>query len=86
MYLNNSNQQTYLCHDCGKPLDTKSQDDGKGGSYIIVTCWNPHCLLRTVTRSLDTYTNLSDAEWEAYRQMNRPQDASIHHWRAIEDD
>ena len=65
--------QDCLCHDCGKPLDTQHQDDGKGGSYIIVTCWNPTCLLRAVTRSLMTYRTLTDIEWESYREMNRAQ-------------
>lgn len=59
------------CHDCGKPLDAQRQADGKGGSYIIVTCWNPICPLRTVTRSLSTYASLTDSDWEAYREMNR---------------
>ena len=66
-----TSSQKYLCHDCGKPLDVQRQVDGKGGSYIIVTCWNPQCLLRTVTRSLTTYSNLTDSDWEPYREMNR---------------
>jgi hypothetical protein len=61
----------HICHDCGMPLDVQHQSDGKGGSYIIVTCWNPQCLLRTVTRSLTTYSTLTDSDWEAYREMNR---------------
>lgn len=60
-----------FCHDCGMPLDVQWQADGKGGSFIIVTCWNSHCLLRTVTRSLSTYSSLTDSDWEAYREMNR---------------
>jgi len=64
-------QQDCRCHDCGKTMDAQRQMDGKGGFYIIVTCWNPDCLLRTVTRSLTTYSNLTDNEWEAYRDMNR---------------
>ena len=63
--------ENIICHDCGKPLDVQHQADGDGGSYMIVTCWNPQCLLRTVTRSLNTYINLTDVEWEAYRDMNR---------------
>ena len=63
--------QKCQCHDCGMPLDAQLQDDGKGDYNIIVTCWNPQCLLRTVTRSLTTYTNLTDSDWEAYREMNR---------------
>lgn len=61
----------YICHDCGMPLDAQHQSDGKGGSYVIVTCWNPQCLLRTVTRSVATYSTLTDSDWEAYREMNR---------------
>ena len=64
-------QQECLCHDCGKPLDAQRQADGKGGYYIIVTCWNPECLLRTFTRSLNSYVRVTDSEWEAYREMNR---------------
>jgi len=63
--------QECFCHDCGMPLDARCQSDGKGGSHIIVTCWNPQCLLRTVTRSLTTYSSLTDSDWEAYREMNR---------------
>ncbi len=65
--------EDYLCHDCGNPLDAQLQDDGKDGYYIIVTCWNPHCLLRTFTRSLVSYTNLTDTDLEAFREMNRVQ-------------
>lgn len=59
------------CHDCGKPLDAKRQNDGKGGYFILVTCWNPDCLLRMVTRSLSTYSSITDSDWEAYRELNR---------------
>ena len=70
MAVNHLSQEC-LCHDCGMPLDARGQSDGKGGSYVIVTCWNPQCLLRTVTRSLETYSSLTDSDWEAYREMNR---------------
>ncbi len=63
--------QECRCHDCGMHLDAQRQADGKGGSYIIVTCWNPQCLLRAVTRSLTTYSSLTDSDWEVYREMNR---------------
>jgi hypothetical protein len=63
--------QDCICHDCGKPLDAQRQADGKGSFYIIVTCWNPECLLRTFTRSLLSYSTLTDTDWEAYREMNR---------------
>jgi len=66
-------QQDCLCHDCRQPLDARLQADAKGGYYTIVTCWNPHCLLRTFTRSLSSYTTLTDTDWEAYREMNRVQ-------------
>lgn len=59
-----------VCRDCGMPLDCQHQADGKGGSYIIVTCWNADCLLRTVTRSLATYNTISEAELDTYRVMN----------------
>jgi hypothetical protein len=71
-----SSLQSCTCRDCGMPLDTQRQADGKGGFYIIVTCWNPRCLLRTVTRSLTTYSSLTDSELEAYREMNRSQQAA----------
>ncbi len=61
----------HVCRDCKMPLDTQCQADGNGGTFIIVTCWNPQCLLRAVTRSLNTYSTLSDSDWEAYREMNR---------------
>lgn len=69
--------ETHLCRDCGKPLDCRSQADGKGSSYLIVTCWNPACLLRTVTRSLATYYKLTETELEAYREMNRVREATV---------
>lgn len=61
----------HVCRDCGKPLDVQTQADGKGGSYQIVTCWEKSCELRTVTRSLASYTLLTESELEAYREMNR---------------
>jgi len=70
-------QPDYLCHDCGQPLDARLQADGKGGYYVIVTCWNPDCLLRTFTRSLSSYATLTDTDWEAYRAMNRVQAQAI---------
>ena len=72
-----SSLKNCTCRDCGMPLDVQRQADGKGGSYVIVTCWNPQCLLRTVTRSLTTYSNLTDSELEAYREMNRAQLAAV---------
>lgn len=69
--------QECLCYDCGKPLDARRQDDGKGGYYIIVTCWNPQCLLRTFTRSLTSYASLTDTDWEAYREMNRERPQAV---------
>jgi len=65
------------CRDCGQPLDCQYQADGKGGFYWLVTCWNPSCLLRTVTRSLATYSKLTDSDLEAYREMNRVREATV---------
>ena len=62
---------TCNCHDCGQPLDAQRQADGNGGFYVIVTCRNAHCLLRSVTRSLTTYLCLTDDELELYRDLNR---------------
>ncbi len=64
----------HCCHDCGQPLDCQCQQDGRGGSYLLVTCWNPDCMLRTVTRSLDTYTLMQESDFAAYREMNRKRD------------
>lgn len=62
------------CRDCGQPLDQQPQADGKGGRYVLVTCWNPDCGLRTVTRSLASYGLLTEAELETYRLMNKLRD------------
>jgi len=70
-------QQECLCHDCGKPLDVRHQADGKGGCYMIVTCWNPQCLLRTFTRSLNSYVTLTESDFESFREMNRPQAQAV---------
>lgn len=67
-----------VCRDCGQPLDTCQQADGRGSHYLLVTCWNPECLLQTVTRSLDTYMLLSETELAAYRDMNRARMAVQH--------
>lgn len=64
-------QDVCRCRDCGEKLDAALQADGKGGAYTIVTCRNRQCLLRYVTRSLSTYLDLTEAELEAYREMNR---------------
>ena len=63
-----------VCHDCGQPMDTQPQADGKGSSYLLVTCWNPDCGLRTVTRSLESYGLLTESDLESYREMNRTRD------------
>ena len=63
-----------LCRDCGQPLDAQCQADGKGSTFIIVTCWNPDCMLRTVTRSLESYLLLTESELASYREMNRVRD------------
>lgn len=62
------------CRECGQVLDAQSQADGRGGSFLLVTCWNPDCGLRTVTRSLESYGLLTEAELESYREMNRIRD------------
>lgn len=70
-------QQDCVCHDCGKPLDAQRQADGKGGYYVIVTCWNPQCLLRTFTRSLSNYATLTESDFESFREMNRLQAQAV---------
>lgn len=69
--------ETHLCRDCGMPLDCQSQDNGKGGFITLMTCWNPACLLRTVTRTPATYYKLTETELEAYREMNRVREATV---------
>ena len=60
-----------VCRDCGQLLDVQTQADGKGSSYLLVTCWQRDCLLATVTRSLESYNQLTESELETYREMNR---------------
>lgn len=67
-----------LCHDCKQPMDVQPQADGRGGYYLLVTCWNRNCLLFSVTRSLVSYSNLTECDFESYRQMNRARMAVQH--------
>ena len=66
-----------LCRDCGTALPVGNQSDGKGGQYAIVTCFNPACDLRHVTRELTNYLALSADELEAYRAMNRSYEKAV---------
>jgi hypothetical protein len=59
------------CLECQQEMDAQQQADGKGGSYTIITCWNPDCGMRTVTRSLASYSRLTADEIASYREMNR---------------
>lgn len=59
------------CKDCGNLLDAQLQADGAGDFFIIVTCFNPQCELRYVTRSLESYKQLTEQELESYKVMNR---------------
>ena len=60
-----------FCRDCGQPMAVIQQEKLDGSYYIQVTCWQPRCLLRGFTLSLDRYLNLPATMLEAYRQMNR---------------
>ena len=66
--------ETILCRDCGQPLDAQCQADGKGSTFIIVTCWQKDCGMYSVTRSLESYLLLTESELADYREMNRLRD------------
>lgn len=59
------------CHDCHKELSLIQQQKWNGGTINLVTCWNPLCLLNSVTLTVEQYYSLSDAQFEDYRQINR---------------
>jgi len=52
-------------------MDIIQQANSKGGFITLITCWNPKCLLETVTLSVDQYASLTECQLEAYRDMNR---------------
>lgn len=60
-----------LCRCCGQPMQADRQADGKGSSYLIVTCWNKSCGMYSVTRSLESYRKLTPDDIAAYCEMNR---------------
>lgn len=59
-----------LCRDCGQPMAVIQQENLDGNYLIQVTCWQPNCLLRGFTLSLDRYVNLKESQLEAYREMH----------------
>lgn len=60
------------CKDCQQELDVIHQPTWDNKSSItLYTCWNPACLLQGFTLSKKQYDNLTPAEWEQYRAMNR---------------
>ena len=60
-----------FCRDCGQPMHTFQQEDLDDTNSVLVTCWQPSCLLRGFTLSLDRYNSLDQAQLEIYRDMNR---------------
>lgn len=60
-----------FCRDCGQPMAVVQREELDDSYFIQVTCWQPQCLLHGFTLSLDRYKRLNDAQFEAYRQMNR---------------
>jgi len=71
MLENNTAYVRIFCRDCGQPMAVIQQERLDGSFYIQVTCWQPGCLLRGFTLSLDQYLTLAQSTLEAYRQMNR---------------
>lgn len=61
----------HACRECSHPMDMIQQENSKGGFIALITCWNPDCLLKTVTLSIDQYAKLTECQIEAYREMNR---------------
>lgn len=59
------------CHDCGKMMEVAQQPRLEGGYITLFTCWNPLCLLKGVTLSEARYGQLTEADFEAYRAVNR---------------
>lgn len=66
------------CRDCGSQLDLVEQARSPrvGGYMQLVTCWNKACLLYGVTREINTYLEMSEADLESYREMNRKNQAN----------
>jgi len=60
-----------LCRDCGQPMHIIQQQELDGTYFVLVTCWQPTCLLRGFTLSLDRYQSLDRNQLEVYRDMNR---------------
>ena len=62
---------TVFCRDCGQPMHIIQQEELDASHFILVTCWQPSCMLRGFTLSLDRYKNLDQTQLEIYRDMNR---------------
>jgi hypothetical protein len=60
-----------FCRDCGRPMHIMQQEELDGTHFFLVTCWEPTCLLRGFTLSLDRYKCLDETQLEVYRDMNR---------------
>lgn len=66
------------CRDCQKEMELIQQERWNGGFLTLATCKNPACLLRNVTLSIPEYVSKTDAQFEAYREMNRTRRAGLH--------
>jgi hypothetical protein len=60
-----------VCRDCGHELDSIEQPRFTGDPVTLLTCWEPGCLLHSVTLSEGQYNRLSEVDLEAYRVVNR---------------
>ena len=59
------------CKECGQPMTLIQQPNADGGYIPLITCWHKTCLLYGVTLSVNQYNRLTEADLEAYREMNR---------------
>jgi len=60
-----------FCRDCGQPMHIIQHEKPDATYFILVTCWQPSCLLRGFTLSLDRYKSSDQTQLEVYRDMNR---------------
>ena len=60
-----------FCRDCAQQLSVIQQPAFDGGYIPLLTCWDKSCLLYGVTLSVNQYARLTEADLEAYREMNR---------------
>lgn len=67
--MNTSQNNIYLCRDCGQPMDAQQQIRPPSPELmILVTCWNRNCSLWSVTLSTTQYKRTTDERWAEYRE------------------